>query len=206
MNSAVKLLINDHNKAWAKFKRTRRVNDREEYKYLGNHVKVSIHNAIAAHYNNRLHSCKNSTELWNCVSELGIDSRARSFFSLPVDVNELNQFFVDDSNPIQLRDHRLVDTVSLDDQFYFSHVSAEDVVKAILSARSNAYDISVKFLKDCLPTILPVLLHIFNCSLQLGVFSSAWKTAIVRPLPKRWPPTGAGDFRPLTFYVRHRKF
>ena len=129
---------------------------------------MSIRNAIAAHYNNRLDSCKNSTELWNCLSELGIGLRARFSFSLPVDVNELNQFFVGDSNPNPIRDHRLIDTVPLDDQFYFSHVPAEDVVEAILSARSNAKrpdDIPVKFLKDCLPTILSVLLHIFDCSL-----------------------------------------
>ena len=96
-------------------------------------MKVSIRNAIAAHYDNRLHSCKNSTELWNCVSELGIGSRVRSSFSLPVDVKELNQFFVSDSNPHPIRDHRLIDTVPLDDQFYFSHVPAEDVVEAIRS-------------------------------------------------------------------------
>ena len=92
LNSAVKSLINAHNKVWAKFKRTRRANDREAYKHLRNRVKVSIRNAIA-YYNNRLHSCKNSTELWNCVSKLGIGSGVRSSFSLPVDVNELNQFF-----------------------------------------------------------------------------------------------------------------
>ena len=70
-----------------------------------------------------------------------------------------------------------------------------------LFARSNAKgpdDIPVKFLKDCLPTILSVLLDIFDCSLQSRVFPSAWKTAIVRPLPKRWPPTEAGDFRPIS--------
>ena len=70
---------------------------------------------------------------------------------LPVDVNELNQFFVGDSNPNPIRDHRLIDTVPLDDQFYFSHAPAEDVVEAILFARSNAKgpdDIPVKFLKN----------------------------------------------------------
>ena len=118
-----------------------------------------------------------------------------------MDVNELNKFFIGDSNPNPIRDHRLIDTVPLDDQFYFSHVPAEEVVEAILSARSIAKgpdDIPVKFLEDCLPTILPVLLHIFDCSLQSGVFPSAWKTAIVRPLPKSWPPAEAGDFRHIS--------
>ena len=206
LNSAVKSLINARNKAWAKFKRTRRANDREAYKHLRNRVKVSIRNAIAAHYNNRLHSCKNSTELWSCISELGIGSRVRSSFSLPVDVNELNKFFVGDSNPNPIRDHPLIDTIPLDDQFYFSHVPAEKVVEAILSARSNAKgpdDIPVKFLKDCYSTTILLVLLIFDCSLQPGVFPSA---AIVRPLLKRWPPTKAGDFRPLAFYVQDRKF
>ena len=64
---------NARNKAWAKFKRTRRANDREAYKHLRNRVKVSIRNAIAAYYNNRLHSCR-----FNGVVELR--KRARNKF------------------------------------------------------------------------------------------------------------------------------
>ena len=39
-----------------------------------------------------------------------------------------------------------------------------------------------------------MLVHIFNYSLQSGVFPTGWKRAIVRPIPKRYPPRESGHF------------
>ena len=49
-----------------------------------------------------------------------------------------------------------------------------------------------------MPTILSVLLNIFDCSLQTGVFPAFWKSAIVRSLPKRQPHLEIGHFRPIS--------
>ena len=105
-------------------------------------------------------------------------------------MNDLNRHFVCSGAAVPLRDERPTVRVSPDDRFYFSHVTSEDVIEAIISSRSNAKgpdDIPVKVLKDGLPILLPVPLIIFDCSLQSGVFPSSWKHAIVRPLPKRGP-------------------
>ena len=39
---------------------------------------------------------------------------------------------------------------------------------------------------------------IFDCSLQAGIFPSAWKQAIVRPISKRHPPLELEHLRPIS--------
>jgi len=58
--------------------------------------------------------------------------------------------------------------------------------------------ISLKFLKICLPLILPVLEHIFNFSMQNSSFPKLWKRSNVRPVPKVKNPTCCKDFRPVS--------
>ena len=53
-------------------------------------------------------------------------------------------------------------------------------------------------LKDCLPTIIAPLLHIFDSSLQAGIFLIPWKHAVIRPLPKVNPPREIGHLRPIS--------
>ena len=53
-------------------------------------------------------------------------------------------------------------------------------------------------LKDSLPIILCLLVHIFDFSLQSGVFPSLWKRALVRPLPKTKSASLLSEFRPIS--------
>ena len=41
-------------------------------------------------------------------------------------------------------------------------------------------------LKEILPQVIKPITKIINTSLELGVFASQWKVAIVKPLLKRW--------------------
>ena len=204
MNAHIKALIKARNTAWTKCKRTGRTRDRDIYKRLRNQVQTSIRGAISSYFNDKLLAAENPNELWRCVGELGLGSSARDSFTLPSDVDALNQHFAGALSTAPIRDTRPTVRISSDAQFYFSHVTSEEVIEAVLCSRSNVKscdDLPMRFIKDCFPTIVPVLLNIFDASLQSDTFPSMWKSAIVRPLPKRRPPRDAGDLRISILYA-----
>ena len=88
-----------------------------------------------------------------------------------------------------------------ENQFFFEHVTLQDAVEAVNSARSNALGpdgIPLRHLKDCLSVILRPLINIFDTSVQSGIFPTKWKQALVRPLPKKKNATEVSDFRPIS--------
>ena len=85
--------------------------------------------------------------------------------------------------------------------FNFKYVMPEDVIGAIdsISSKAEGFDeISITMLKMCLLEIVPVLCHIFDCSLQHGVFPEIWKRAQVIPVPKISIPLQPKDYRPVS--------
>ena len=58
--------------------------------------------------------------------------------------------------------------------------------------------VSVRVIKDCLPTILPSITHIINSSLGNGTFPSVWKKAVVTPIPKEGDHEQANNNRPIS--------
>jgi hypothetical protein len=67
------------------------------------------------------------------------------------------------------------------DQFYFHSVSCSEISRIVMSFSSNKapeFDkVLMVVIKDALPYILPTLTQIVNCSLETGVFPTAWKKA-----------------------------
>jgi len=53
-------------------------------------------------------------------------------------------------------------------------------------------------LKLCLDSILPVLVHIVNYSLETGTFPTIWKMSRIRPIAKVKNPSLCKDFRPVS--------
>ncbi len=139
--------------------------------------------------------------MWKVVNDLGKRISTRENVVYPVSLDELNSFFVGDREPEPLHDARPLARISPDEQFYLSHVTVNEILEAVSSSHSNARgpdDISLGNIKQCLPTILPVLQHIFDSSLQSGVFPTDWKRAIIRPIPKCKTPSEPKDFRPIS--------
>ena len=59
--------------------------------------------------------------------------------------------------------------------------------------------IPTKLLKGVLPTIIPALTKIANLSINNGVFSEQWKSAIVKPQIKSLPEgTIQHNYRPVS--------
>jgi hypothetical protein len=78
-------------------------------------------------------------------------------------------------------------------------VEEDEVFAAIMSLGAVGADgFSLKFIKIVLPHILSVLTQLFNFSITISTFPSAWKTALVLSLPKCGSPIGLFDFRPIS--------
>ena len=197
----LKQLIKSCNKAWGVFRKSRREVDHLAYKVLRNRVKTASRNVISGYYSLKFERARSTNEMWKCVDELGLSSASRKAFALPTDVDSLNSFFTSSGTSAPISDARPTVRISPDNRFYFSHVSPLDVIATVTSARSNARgpdEILLSYIKECLPVILPIIVHIFNYSLQSGTFPDAWKRVIVRSIPKRFPPREASDLRPIS--------
>ncbi len=72
------------------------------------------------------------------------------------------------------------------------HVDTNTVILTIKQLKeSNSYgsdNISLRFIKDALPVIIPYRTCIINTSIVTGTFPAAWKHAIVTPLFKKVTP------------------
>lgn len=81
-------------------------------------------------------------------------------------------------------------------------VNVEDVVKAISELRPQAaagYDnVPPYIFKGLCELIAPVLAHIYNISLQSGIFPGRWKLAIVSPVPKKGDLHSVRNYRPVS--------
>ena len=71
--------------------------------------------------------------------------------------------------------------------FHFGYALPEEISAAVHSIKSNSKGVDmmpIRFVKLCLPVIVPVLESIFNFSLQNSCFPDIWKLANVTPLAK----------------------
>ena len=120
------------------------------------------------------------------------------------DLNEINKHF---ANVILLNQNiktntiKSIPSISGPSPFYFSSVSPDEVKKHALVIKSDAIgsdQISRKMILLTMKTVLPILCHIFNCSLFSNTFPDIWCQAIVIPIPKVSNPTSFTDYRPIS--------
>lgn len=84
--------------------------------------------------------------------------------------------------------------------FEFKPVSENSTQKILYCIKTNAEGndkLSIKLLLMCCPLILPFVTHIINACLEEGTFPSAWKQALVQPIPKKSMPEEFKDLRPI---------
>ena len=71
--------------------------------------------------------------------------------------------------------------------------------KCIKSKAQGSDGIPLDFIKSLLPLILPYLTNIFNSSLSQDHFPIQWKSALVKPIPKKGNAQDQLTFRPISF-------
>lgn len=202
----IRLLQKQRDISFRKAKQSKSPVDWSVYKRLRNKTQQEIRNAkIRYYYQSLNNNCKSTKLLWAKVKELGI-GKSVSTGQINFDLNSINDFFVnipvDSSGAQNFADELLNARIDRPlNQFSFASVSEHDVQRAIMSMTSNAVGadhLPINFLKITLPITLPIITAIFNSSLSSGTFPNAWKSAIVRPLPKISNPRSPSDFRPIS--------
>ncbi len=78
--------------------------------------------------------------------------------------------------------------VDIDPLTDFKRISDEDIRSIIMNCATTTCDLdplTTSVLKECIDSLLPVISHIVNTSLQTGQFPDSWKLAIIIPLIKK---------------------
>jgi len=196
----VKLLANQGDAAYNKWKSTKNPDDFNQFKILRNKVNLLIRQAKKSFICSNLNSSLPSKTFWSNANKLGLGSSKKQIENdLDFDVNIVNQKFTSSSIPNSQNNFQFVPNSS-NNSFSFRNVSNDEVFSAINKIKSNAigYDgISTRFLKLILPVILPIITHLFNFILTTGSFPMAWKIAKIIPKQKKSNPT-IDDLRPIS--------
>ena len=66
------------------------------------------------------------------------------------------------------------------------------------SKSSGISEVNSQALKDAFVVLIIELAHLFNESLQTGIFPDAWSTGYITPIPKEGDPLEAGNWRPIS--------
>jgi hypothetical protein len=179
----------------------------EQFRVTRNNVKQKIRNAKVQHYNNLFNACGNAKDMWTAIKSLGVGNQDNTQ-NLTVPVSDLIMHYTSVSTvkfpekvqsalsryPIEFNDH-------YDKKFYFKYVRPDEIINTLLDIKSSAVgvdNLSLQFIKLCLPVILPVLEHLFNYSLQNSCFPEVWKKANIKPIPKIKNPSTCKDYRPVS--------
>lgn len=123
------------------------------------------------------------------------------------DVNKINDYFISSSSTNHSIDHELLNfynnTVKpeIAELFNFTLVNEDEILTTIQSITSTSCgidNISITMIKLCCPHILPILTHIFNTCIERSIYPDAWKTSLIKPLPKTSTPNKLEDLRPIS--------
>src|SRR5436190_21719475 len=80
-----------------------------------------------------------------------------------------------------------------DTKFYWSNIEPQMIVRALKRIKSKAVGadgLSPALIMSALPSVLPIVGHIFNHCLTNGVYPDIWRSALICPIPKVKCPTG----------------
>lgn len=201
----VQLLMSLRNKAKQKFKRTKLSAHWNYYKSLRNLATLSIRNEKKAYFRHMAQQ-NDSKKLWRELRRLNIVRAGAN--DIPYELREphdINNFFIDSLPPTH-DDQALIsfygsDRLGVGNGFSFSTVTEEVVLKLLLQIKSNSTGLdglNIEMIRLCCPLIVPYLTHIINVCLCKSIFPTAWKNAMVIPIPKTANPSCYAELRPIS--------
>ena len=74
----------------------------------------------------------------------------------------------------------------------------EMIISLDTSKANGSNGISARMLKGMAHSITPVLTHLFNMSIEFGIFSDKWKLSSVVPIPKGSDHSNPSNYRPIS--------
>lgn len=194
----------DRDKALTKFKRTKSQADGDNYRILRNMLTSAVRREKKNYYVTSSNS-KNSKQIWSDLRLLDIKpSKGNSIPEDLADVELINNNFINSIPKLKVHS----DTVRFymtnkitDANFKFHTVSENQVFDILTKVRSTATGsdgLNIKSINLCIPFLLPYLTHIINYCLERNVFPSAWKRALVVPIPKVARVESLQQLRPIS--------
>ena len=183
-----------------------RVSDRDSYRELNRQVRSAVRRDTREDIERRVRE-NGPSSLWRSVRP--VISGKRTTRQLPdTDVDSVNQYFAS----IGTATARQVDTAGpalpvrlprvSTGRFQLSPVTPGELRRVIGRMRSStscgADGLCVRFVKQCIDSLCPVITHIVNSSLINHTVPSSWKLALVHPVQKTAKSTDVSNFRPIS--------
>lgn len=201
----IKSLIQQRDSAHKRYRRTRCDLDKQTFKTLRNRVNRSRRDAKVKYSYSLLNNAKSSSDYWQALRKLDVTGNNPLTSSFPP-AKDLNLHYASvsciDPAAVESKITHYENLPSLvQERFYFSNVTPDDLFKAVNSVKSNAVgvdNISIKMLKTCIVELSPPILHLFNYCLQYSSFPQLWKIAKIKPIPKKLNASILKDFRPIS--------
>ena len=183
-----------------------RTTDRDSYRELNRQVKAAVRRDTREEIGRRVREGGPSS-LWRSVQPV-ISGKRSSGLSPDTDVNSVNQYFAS----IGTATARQVDSAGPElavrlprvstGRFQVSPVTPGELRRVIGRMRNStscgADGLCMRFIKQCIDSLCPVITHIVNSSLVHHTVPSSWKLALVHPIPKTAKSTDVSNFRPIS--------
>lgn len=177
-----------------------------KYKQLRNKTKQTIRNARLRHAHEILGVNSTPASMWKAVKEYGI-GKQKCNCNVNIDLNKLNEHFTSSSltiDPLKKQSYlanNYLATPPDREKFYMPFVHDAQTRQAIMRLKSKAKgvdELEIQLFKKIIDILVPYITHIFNYSLMTGTYPTLWKSAIVRPIPKKASPSLSSDYRPIS--------
>lgn len=202
----LKLLMRLRDKAFSKYKKTKKLSHWDYYKSLRNTTNQAINREKKAYFAS-LHNT-NTKNLWRELKSVNI--ACNSNVDLPPNLqnpNDINNFFINSisaasNNPQPIIQYYKQNPIKVGmEPLLFNTVDTTEIYKYICQIKSNSSGvdgITIQIIEYCCPTILPYLTHVMNYCVLHNIFPSTWKIGAVVPIAKIKDPKDYKDLRPIT--------
>lgn len=197
-------MMNEKNRARRTWRRRKIDANHVRYKTLRNKVQDCVHKAKEDYYNEVFGNLNDAREVWTKLRPLGLIKDKDIKPPLVHSPDELNTYFASVSTRSTYSPAGcfiLNDLCYDDSKFYWKDIdimSIIEVVERVSSGSVGVDSLPAKLIKIARPFIAPYLGHIFNYSLQDGVFPNLWKSAIICSIPKVKMPETPSQYRPIS--------
>lgn len=193
---------------YKKYQRNGRHETLIEYRELRRRVESYYSQLFNDFFRPRILRCRSQADIWALFERYGLLSATGSLPAFGVDPHAFAQFLTDlPGLPDPVPDLRgLISSWHEEDGglsgFFFANITTSDVVEEALrlsSSRCTGLDgIHISYILDGMAVLGPLLADLFNAIISRGIYPTAWKRTVVRPIPKRPNPVAPGDFRPIS--------
>ncbi|XP_018406192.1 PREDICTED: RNA-directed DNA polymerase from mobile element jockey-like [Cyphomyrmex costatus] len=208
ISSDLRRRIKERDKLFTRAKRTSNPMLLEQYKNLRRDIKQDIKSAKNRYLGDLVLQQSSPNKMWSCLRRCGLVGGVSLSALHHFAPSTLNRHYVSISSSHPLCDHITFSSILSRpipnglQSFTFSPISHLEVLSSLNSILKKFRGLSpdqlpLAHLKQLFSVIVPYLVTLFNQSLSLGVFPSAWKSSFIIPLKKNPSPSNPSDTRTI---------